>query len=180
MAINNIVLMGRITKELELKQTQSGKHVLSFTIAVDSNYKQQDGTYKTNFINCVAWEQKADFIARYFGKGAMIAIIGELNQRTYQGNDGKNHSVHEVYVSSVSFTGEKKQDGNGDYQPPNNQNNGGYNANYQQSPQNNGYNGNYQPQNNGYNNNSGGYQQQPQNVNMNDFEDIISDGELPF
>ena len=122
MAINNCVFMGRICNDLELKQTQSGKHVLSFTLAVDSSFKQQDGTYKTNFINFGAWEQKADFSSRYFKKGSLIAITGELNQRTYQGQDGKNHSVYEVFVSQVSFAGEKKDDNGGNYQQskPNN------------------------------------------------------------
>lgn len=172
MAINNCVFMGRICNDLEVKQTQSGKRVLSFTLAVDSSFKQQDGTYKTNFINFVAWEQKADFISQYFRKGSMIAVIGELNQRTYQGQDGKNHSVYEVFVSQASFTGEKKQDDNGG---GNYQNNGGYGGNYQQQQS--------RPNNNGYNNNV--QQQPPQNTtvgvgDLSDFEEVISDSDLPF
>lgn len=163
MGINNVVLMGRICQDLELKQTPNGKHVLSFSLAVDSNYKQQDGTYKTNFINCVAWEQKADFISRYFRKGAMIALTGELTQRTYQGQDGRNHYIYEVNVLQTSFTGEKKEDSGGNYQQPNYQNSG----NYQQQSRPN-VNVNVEPQ-----------QPQPQ-INIDDFEEVISDSDLPF
>lgn len=107
--INRVVLMGRITHDLELKQTPSGVSVLSFTVAVDRSYAKQGEEKQTDFISCVAWRQQAEFIGRYFGKGRMIALEGNLRTRTYDDKNGSKHYVTEVYVDSVSFTGEAKQ-----------------------------------------------------------------------
>lgn len=110
--------MGRITQDLEIKQTQSGVSVLSFTIAVDRGYVRQGEERQADFINCVAWRQNAEFIARYFAKGRMIAIEGNLRTRTYEDKNGSKHHVTEVYVDGVSFTGEKAQGaGNSGYAP---------------------------------------------------------------
>ena len=105
--INTVVLMGRITKDLELKQTPNGISVLAFTVAVDRNSKDK----QTDFINCVAWRQTAEFIAKYFGKGRMIAVEGQLRTRTYDDKNGVKHYVTEVYVDNASFTGEAKGEG---------------------------------------------------------------------
>lgn len=102
--INTVVLMGRITQDLELKQTPNGISVLAFTMAVDRNSKDK----QTDFINCVAWRQTAEFIAKYFGKGRMIAVEGQLRTRTYDDKNGVKHYVTEVYVDNASFTGEAK------------------------------------------------------------------------
>ena len=107
--LNRVILMGRITQDLELKQTQSGISVLSFTIAVDRGYAKQGEDKQTDFINCVAWHQRAEFINNYFGKGRMIAIEGNLQTRTYDDKNGVKHYVTEVIVDNVSFTGESKQ-----------------------------------------------------------------------
>lgn len=107
--INKVIIMGRITQELELKQTPNGVLVLSFTVAVDRNYAKQGEERQTDFISCVAWKQTAEFISRYFGKGRMIAVEGQLRTRTYEDKNGVKHYVTEVYVDNVSFTGEKKQ-----------------------------------------------------------------------
>ena len=107
--INNVVIMGHITQDLELKQTPNGVSVLSFTVAVDRNYAKQGEERQTDFISCVAWKQTAEFISRYFGKGRMIAVEGQLRTRTYEDKNGVKHYVTEVYVDNVSFTGEKKQ-----------------------------------------------------------------------
>ena len=105
--LNRVILMGRITQDLELKTTQSGVSVLSFTIAVDRNYARQGEERQTDFIDCVAWRQQAEFINRYFGKGRMIAVEGSLQKRSYDAKDGSKRWVTEVVVDSVSFTGER-------------------------------------------------------------------------
>lgn len=106
---NKVILMGRITKDLEIKTTPAGVSVLSFSIAVERSYAEKGQERKTDFINCVAWRQTAEFISKFFTKGSMILIEGELQTRQYQNKDGKNITVTEVIVSSSSFTGEKKQ-----------------------------------------------------------------------
>ena len=106
--INSVIIMGRITRDLELKQTPSGVTTLSFTVAVDRNYQKQGEEKQTDFISCVAWRQTAEFISRYFGKGRMIALEGALRTRSYDDKNGTKHYVTEVYVDSASFTGEPK------------------------------------------------------------------------
>ncbi|MDE6149699.1 MAG: single-stranded DNA-binding protein [Ruminococcus sp.] len=132
--LNKVILMGRITQDLEVKQTPSGVSVLSFTVAVQRSFARQGEERQTDFINCVAWRQQAEFIGRYFRKGRMIAIEGNLRTRTYDDKNGTKHYVTEVYVDNVSFTGEKADSG---YQQ-NDYNNGYQNNNYNQAaPQNN-------------------------------------------
>lgn len=109
--LNRVILMGRITQDLEIRQTQGGTSVLSFTVAVDRSFVKQGEERQTDFINCVAWRQQAEFINRYFAKGRMIAIEGNLRTRTYDDKNGTKHYVTEVFVDSVSFTGEKAQQG---------------------------------------------------------------------
>lgn len=161
--LNRVILMGRITQELELKQTPNGTSVLSFSIAVDRSYSKQGEERQTDFINCVAWRQQAEFISKYFGKGRMIAIEGNLRTRTYDDKNGVKHYVTEVYVDNVSFTGEAKQGGQSS----------GYSNNYS--------NNNYQPQQ------SAPVRTQPENNNENlsigdlaDYEDVLSDDGVPF
>ncbi len=113
--LNRVILMGRITQDLELKQTTGGTSVLSFTVAVDRSFVKQGEERQADFINCVAWRQQAEFISKYFGKGRMIALEGNLRTRTYDDRNGTKHYVTEVYVDSVSFTGEPKQGGNSSY-----------------------------------------------------------------
>ena len=103
--INNIVLMGRLTSDPELKTTQSGISVTSFTVACDRSYDKE----KTDFIPCVAWRGTADFITRYFHKGSMIAVQGSLQQREYEDKNGNKRTVYEINVESASFCGDKKQ-----------------------------------------------------------------------
>ena len=141
--LNTVILMGRITQDLELKQTQNGTSVLSFNVAVDRGYVKQGEERQTDFITCVAWRQTAEFISKYFSKGRMIALEGNLRTRTYDDKNGSKHYVTEVYVSSASFTGEPKQQGSNNYS--NNYSNGGnQQSNYQQN------NSGYQQNNNGY------------------------------
>lgn len=108
--LNTVNLMGRITAPLELKQTQSGKSVLSFTVAVDRGITDENGNRETDFIDLVAWGKTAEFINNYFDKGRMICIEGRLQKRSYDTQDGQKRYVTEVIVRQVHFTGEKKDD----------------------------------------------------------------------
>lgn len=118
--LNRVILMGRITQDLELRQTPSGASVITFNVAVDRGYAKQGEERQTDFITCVAWNQRAEFINNYFSKGRMIAIEGQLRTRTYDDKNGSRHYVTEVYVDNVSFTGEAKQQGtqNNNYSAP--------------------------------------------------------------
>ncbi len=108
--LNKVILMGRITHEPELKASPSGASVLTFSLAVERNYARQGEERQTDFINCVAWRQTAEFISKYFPKGALIAVEGELQTRKYSARDGSERTVTEVIVSSASFTGERRSD----------------------------------------------------------------------
>lgn len=103
--INSVVLMGRIVNDLELKTTQSGLSVVSFRIAVDRKYSK--GEKQTDFFDVVAWRNQAEFICKYFHKGSLIALEGELQTRSFQTKDGTNRTVTEVLANNVSFTGER-------------------------------------------------------------------------
>ena len=112
--LNNINIQGRITKDIEIKTTPSGKKVCSFTIACGQKIGQDE---RTSFIDCVAWEKRAEFIANYFPKGTMILLSGRLESRSYQDNAGNNRKVTEVVVSEVNFCGDKKQNNDDNFQP---------------------------------------------------------------
>lgn len=113
--LNKVILMGRITQDLDLRTTPTGVSVLTFNIAVDRGYVKQGEERQADFITCVAWRQQAEFINRYFAKGRMIAIEGSLRTRTYEDKNGSKHHVTEVYVDNVSFTGEKATQGDNSY-----------------------------------------------------------------
>lgn len=101
--MNNVTLMGRLTADPELRKTPNDLSVCSFTIAVD---KYTNGERKADFINIVAWRQTAELIVKYFKKGSQIALIGEIQTRTYKDKDtGKNRTAFEVIANKVFFTG---------------------------------------------------------------------------
>lgn len=104
--INSIVLMGRLTADPELRTTQSGKSVVSFSVAVDRDF-QQNGEKQADFIGVVAWGKTAEFIDKYFREGRMIAVVGRIQTRTYTDKDGNKRKAVEVVADKVSFTGEK-------------------------------------------------------------------------
>lgn len=106
---NRAVLMGRICNDLELKTTPSGATVLSFRIAVERSYQAKGEERKTDFFNVVAWRVQADFISKYFSKGRMILVEGELQTRQYTDKNGAVQNVVELIVDNVRFTGESKQ-----------------------------------------------------------------------
>lgn len=101
--LNKIILMGRLTRDPELRHTQNGTAVVSFSLAVDRDYKDQSGERETDFIDIVAWRGTAEFVSRYFDKGRMAVVEGRLQVRTWMDNDGNNRRSHEVLASSVYF-----------------------------------------------------------------------------
>ena len=120
--INRVVLMGRLTANPEIKTTPSGVSVTSFSIAVDRSYVKQGEERKADFINIVCWRNTAEFVCRYFEKGSLIALEGQLQSRTYQDKNGNNRTVIEVVADNVSFTGEKREQGNNQQYAPQNYN----------------------------------------------------------
>lgn len=109
--LNRAIIMGRLTANPELRQTQGGVSVLSFTVAVDNRFTNQNGTRTANFIHCVAWRHTAEFVSKYFVKGQMIAVDGSLQSRSYVDKNGNNKSVLELVVENVSFCGSKAENG---------------------------------------------------------------------
>ena len=107
---NKVIMLGRITKDLELKTTPSGVSVLTFSIAVDRKYQETGAERKADFFNCVAWRNTADFISRFFSKGRAILIEGELQNRSYKDKNGAEKWVTEIIVDRACFTGEKRGD----------------------------------------------------------------------
>ena len=103
--INKAILMGRLTRDPELRHTGSGTPVCSFTVAIDNGYGDNRST---DFINCVAWNKTAEFVEKYFTKGRMIIVVGRIQTRTWEGQDGKKNYATEVVASEVSF-GESKR-----------------------------------------------------------------------
>lgn len=101
--MNSICLMGRLTGDPELKTTQSGVSVTNFSVAVDRAFRSKDQERQTDFINCVAWRGTAEFITRYFRKGQRIAVQGSLQSRSYTANDGSKRTVYEVVVDNAFF-----------------------------------------------------------------------------
>lgn len=121
--MNTFCGMGRLTRDPDLKQTPSGTLYVRFTIAINRNYKNQQGQYDTDFIPCTAWRQTAEFISKHFEKGKMIYIVGRLQSRAVgEGEDRRTY--YEVNVNDAGFTGDRGQSGRpayemGDaYEPP--------------------------------------------------------------
>ena len=171
--MNKVILIGRLTADPELRQTQSGISSCRFTVAVDRRFADKNtGERQADFISCTAWRQTAEFVSRYFNKGKLICVEGTLRNNNYQDKNHPDvtHYTTDVQVDNVEFVGGKGESGGngGGY------NNGGYNA-----PQNN-YNNNYSapPQ-------QAAPQQPAANDsmsygNLSDFEEILSDGDVPF
>ncbi|MCX7714161.1 MAG: single-stranded DNA-binding protein [Clostridia bacterium] len=104
--MNKAILMGRLTQDPEMRQTPNGISVARFTVAVNRRFAKEGGQ-TADFINCIAWRQTADFVCRFFHKGNMIALVGSIQTRNWDGNDGKKHYATEVVAEEVYFTGEK-------------------------------------------------------------------------
>lgn len=106
--INNVVLMGRMVADPEIRTTSTGKSVANFRIAVDRAYSKGNDK-QADFITIVAWEKTADFISRYFNKGSMIALRGEIQTRNYEDSSGNKRTATEVLAREVSFCGGKNE-----------------------------------------------------------------------
>ena len=106
--LNNIVIMGRLVKDPEMRTTTGGVEVSTFTVAVDRNYKQ-NGETLTDFINCQAWRQTAVLVNKYFAKGRMIAVQGRLQSRNFEDKNGNKRTAWEVIADNVNFCGDKQQ-----------------------------------------------------------------------
>ncbi len=105
--MNNVMLIGRLARDPELKYTQSGSAVTSFTLAVSRRFANQNGEREADFINCVAWQKSAEFVANYFKKGQSMAVEGRLQVRSCDDKDGQKRYVTEVVVYQVEFVGSK-------------------------------------------------------------------------
>lgn len=110
--INRVVLVGRLTRDPELRNANSGNPIVSFTVAVDNRQKNPDGTRSTSFINCVAFSNSAETISKYARKGLLVGVEGRLNQRSYDRKDGTKATVIEVICDSVQFLEPKGDRGN--------------------------------------------------------------------
>ena len=108
--MNKVVLTGRITKDLELRKTQSNKSVLKFTIAVKKDRKNENGEYLADFIIVICWEQKADYLSSYSGKGSLIGVVGRIENDSYTNRDGQK--VYQTYIvaESVEILESKKSE----------------------------------------------------------------------
>lgn len=126
--INRVVLVGRLTKDPELKKTNSGISVCSFYVAVDNRTKNPDGTRSTSFISCTVFSQSAENMSKYTKKGSLVGVEGRLNQRNFTRQDNSKASVLEVICDSVQFLEPKSSSDNSetpafhDEQPSNNSN----------------------------------------------------------
>ena len=126
--LNKVFIMGRLTRDPELRRTQSGTAVTSFSLAVDRDFKSQSGEKETDFIDVVAWRSTAEFVAKYFTKGRMAVVEGRLQIREWKDKDGNNRRSAEVIADNIYF-GDSKRDGSGsDYAPAYGAPMGGYSA----------------------------------------------------
>lgn len=162
--MNRVVLVGRLTKDPELRYTPSGVAVATFTLAVNRTFTNQQGEREADFINCVVWRKPAENVANYLKKGSLTGVDGRVQTRNYEGSDGKRVYVTEVVAESVQFL-----------EPRNATHNNQDNNNYNQAPAGNGFNQNQQqPQ-------SQNYQSTNNDPFANDGKPIdISDDDLPF
>ena len=118
--MNKVILMGRLTRDPEMRQTQSGVPVCSFSIAVNRRFAKE-GQQTADFINCTAWRQQAEFICKYFTKGAMISVVGNLQSRSWENQEGKKQYATDVVVDEVYFTGSRTEthpQADGGFAPP--------------------------------------------------------------
>ncbi|AKQ08631.1 putative single-stranded DNA-binding protein [Bacillus phage PBC5] len=162
--MNKVILIGRLTKQPDLRYTPNGVAVATFTLAVTRDRKnKQTDEYETDFINCVVWQKQAETVANYVQKGHRLAVVGRWQTRNYEGNDGKRVYVNECLVESFDFIEQRNQQGGGNQS---------------------GYQGNQGNSGGGY----GGspYDHMPQNTRQNDdpFGNVppidINDDDLPF
>lgn len=108
--INNCILIGRMVRNAELRRTQQGDAVASFTLAVNRNYTTKDGQQQADFINCIVWKKQAENVDKYCSKGSLVGVEGRIQTRSYENNQGQKVYVVEVICDSVQFLETKKQE----------------------------------------------------------------------
>jgi len=128
--MNKVVLIGRLTKDPELRYTQGGTAVANFTLAVNRRFSNQNGEREADFINCVAWQKTAEFVANYFKKGQQMAMEGRIQVSSYDGNDGQKRWKTDVIAENVEFCGSKKDGSNGNANGGNGSNHTGSGSGY--------------------------------------------------
>lgn len=124
--LNHITIMGRLTRDPELRRTGSGTAVASFTLAVDRDFSPKEGEKETDFIDCVAWRHTGEFVSKYFSKGRMAVVSGRLQIRSWTDKEGNKRRTAEVIAESVYFGDSKREETNTNsgggydpqYQPP--------------------------------------------------------------
>ncbi|MFD2443677.1 single-stranded DNA-binding protein [Bacillus sp. CGMCC 1.16607] len=171
--MNRVVLVGRLTKDPELRYTPNGVPVATFTLAVNRAFTNQEGNREADFINCVVWRRPAENVANFLKKGSLAGVDGRVQTRSYEGQDGKRVYVTEILAESVQFLEPKGSSAgaSGD------RGEGGYYNNpprEQRAPYNN--NQNQQP----YNNNNQGFTRIDEDPFANSGQIDISDDDLPF
>lgn len=154
--LNRVIIMGRLCADPEFRQTTSGIPVCRFRVAVNRP-KKQDGSQEADFIGCTAWRSSAEFIARYFGKGQMILVEGSLRNNDYTDNNGVKHYSMDVLVNQAQFCGSKSESNQME------------NEAQRPAPEPRQQNSQQPPQ-----------AQTESNLSLDDFEEILSDGEVPF
>ena len=107
--MNKIVLVGRLTKDPEVRSTSAGFSTVNFTVAVNRRYKNKEGGYDADFLPCVAFRSTAEFVGKYFKKGSLIGVEGSVQTRSYDAQDGTKRYVTEVVVENVEFVGGKNE-----------------------------------------------------------------------
>ena len=119
--LNHIIIMGRLTRDPELRRTASGVAVASFTVAVDRDFgKNENGEKETDFIDCVAWRQTGEFVSKYFAKGRMAVVSGRLQIRSWTDKEGNKRRTAEVVADNVYFGDSKREGETGSYAAPGN------------------------------------------------------------
>lgn len=117
--LNKVFIMGRLTRDPDLRRTQTGTAVASFTLAVDRDFKDKaTGERTTDFIDCSAWRQTGEFVSKYFAKGRLAVVEGRLQIREYTDKEGNKRRATEVVADNVYFGDSKKEEGQGGYSAP--------------------------------------------------------------
>lgn len=108
--LNKVIIMGRLTRDPELKSTPSGTALCNFSVAVDRKFVKQGEERQTDFINCVAWSNQAEFVSKWFAKGRMINVVGRVQTRSWDDAEGKKRYATDIVAEEVNFCGDKKSE----------------------------------------------------------------------
>jgi len=116
--VNKVILVGRLTRDPEVKNTTTGKAVATFTLAVDRRFKNKDGQKEADFVPIVVWGKQAEIAGQYLSKGSQIGVSGRLQVRSYDAQDGQRRYVTEVVADEINFLSSSRKDSTGGYQQP--------------------------------------------------------------